>query len=421
MKTKKALILISLMIAGEMTFMLPFVISRVFRPTFLKVFDITNLQLGLSFSVYGIVAMICYFAGGPFADRYSPRKLITISMLFTALGGVIMATIPSIYTLTLLYAFWGITTILLFWAAYIKAIRAFGGDRTQGRSYGLVDAGRGFVAALMATVSVLLLNELLPTHADNASTDDLSKALGNIILIASGFIVCSAALIWFLFPKEKSVALESTPKLTFKGVKEVMKNRSIWLQALILLCAYAGFKSTDDFSLYASDVLNMNDVNAAHVGTIAFWVRPFAALGAGLLGDRILHSKVAAYCFVIIIIGSLVISSGYLKPGIEWFVFLTIASTSVGICGLRGIYFALFQEAKIPLIITGSAAGFISVIGYLPDIFMGPLMGYVLDRSPGELGHQHLFGIVAFFAVVGLIASLMFKSTTQTLTKPSAL
>ena len=413
MKTNRLLIIIVLMIAGEMVFVLPFVISRIFRPTFLKVFDISNLELGLAFSVYGIVAMISYFAGGPIADRYSPRKLMTFSLLITALSGILMATIPSIFTLTLLYGFWGLSTILLFWSANIKAIRAYGGETTQGRAFGMVDAGRGFVAALLASLSVLLLKYLLPVHADLATTNDLSKALGSIILIFSGLIIASAVLIWFSFPKEQILNNETSPRLSLKGVGEVIKKRTIWLQALILLCAYVGYKCTDDFSLYASDVLNMNDVNAAHVGTISFWVRPFAALAAGLLGDRILHSKMAGYCFGIIIIGSLIISSGFLKPGIEWFIFLTIASTSVGIYGLRGIYFALFQEAKIPLIVTGSAVGFISVIGYTPDIFMGPLMGYVLDRSPGALGHQHLFGILAIFGVIGLITSLMFKRNSQ--------
>lgn len=413
MKTRKTLVIISLMIAGEMVFMLPFVVARIFRPTFLKVFDITNLELGLAFSVYGIVAMFSYFAGGPIADRYSPRKLMTASLIITASGGLIMGFIPSLYTLTLLYAFWGLSTILLYWSASVKAIRAYGGEQTQGRAFGMVDAGRGFVAALIATLSVLILNYLLPVHADNASVDDLSKALGQIIFIFSGLVVASAVLVWFSFPKTLPNMADTRPKLSLDGVKSAMKKSPVWLQALIVLCAYVGYKCTDDFSLYASDVMQMNDVNAAHIGTISFWVRPFAALAAGMLGDRIMHSKMAAYCFIIMIVGSMIISSGILKPGVEWFIILTIASTSVGIYGLRGVYFALFQESKIPLVYLGSAAGVISVIGYTPDIFMGPLMGFVLDRSPGALGHQHLFAILVGFAIMGLIATLLFRRTVS--------
>ena len=85
----------------------------------------------------------------------------------------------------------------------------------------------------------------------------------------------------------------------------------------------------------------------------------------------------------------------------------------IGIYALRGVYFPLFEEAKVPLAITGSAVGLVSVVGYTPDIFMGPLMGYLIDRSPGATGHQHVFAVVAGFAVVGLIATLCFQYMTK--------
>ena len=147
-KIKRTLILVTLMIAGEVIFLLPFVVARIFRPTFLKVFEISNLQLGTAFSLYGVIAMVSYFAGGPMADRFSPRILMTVSLILTAIGGFFMALIPSLLGLTLLYGFWGISTIFLYWAASVKVIRQFGGNTTQGRAFGLVDGGRGLVAAV---------------------------------------------------------------------------------------------------------------------------------------------------------------------------------------------------------------------------------------------------------------------------------
>lgn len=411
MKPNRNVILILLMISGEIIFLLPFVVARIFRPTFLKVFEINNLQLGSAFSLYGAIAMVSYFAGGPIADRFSPRKLMTVSLIITAFGGVFMALIPTLTGLTLLYGFWGISTILLYWAASVKATREFGGDdHTQGRAFGLVDAGRGLTAAVLASVSVLLFDAFLPVSADVASLGDMSKALSNIIFIFSGLIVVTGLIVWYAFPEGKSLE-DSTQKISLEGVKAIINRRSIWLQSLILLCAYVGYKCTDDFSLYASDVFGYDDVNAAHIGTISFWMRPIAALAAGLLGDRFQHSRITNLCFVIIILGSLVIGTGMLNSGVGVFIIMTIATTSLGIYGLRGLYFALFQESKIPLIYTGSAVGIVSVIGYTPDVFMGPLMGYVLDSSPGVAGHQHLFMILAGFGIVGLMTSLLFKRT----------
>jgi len=413
MKTKKVFLLFTMMLIGEGVFLLPFVVTRVFRPTFLKVFDITNLELGTAFSVYGIVAMISYFAGGPIADRYSPKKLLIFSLLVTALAGIIMAMIPSLATLTLLYGFWGLSTILLFWAGYIKAIRQFGGEESQGRSYGIVDGGRGLVAAVIASSSVLLLDAFLPSVVETASLNQLSSALSKIIFVFCGVVAASAVLVWYVFPKDDLSQVSTTQKLSLKGIREVIQRRSVWLQAIILLCGYVGYKCTDDFGLYASDVFGYNDVDSAHMATISFWVRPIAAVAAGILGDKFGHSKMASYSFFILIIGSIVISTGVLQPGMELLIAITIASTSLGIYGLRGLYYALFQESKIPLSVAGSAIGFVSVIGYTPDVFMGPLMGVILDNNPGALGHQYLFGLLAVFGLIGLSASRLFRNNLR--------
>ena len=107
-------ILVALIAAGEAVFLLPFVLARVFRPTFLDVFGVTNLQLGTVFSLYGIVAMVSYFAGGPLADRFSARQLMTAALFATGLGGVVLTRIPSVRIMNILWAFWGLTTVFLF-------------------------------------------------------------------------------------------------------------------------------------------------------------------------------------------------------------------------------------------------------------------------------------------------------------------
>ena len=87
----------------------------------------------------------------------------------------------------------------------------------------------------------------------------------------------------------------------------------------------------------------------------------------------------------------------------------TIVTTSVGVYSLRGVYFALLAEGGVPMAYTGSAIGVISLVGFTPDVFMGPLMGVLLDSSPGVLGHQHVFAAVAAFSLVGWIATGLFR------------
>ena len=205
---------------------------------------------------------------------------------------------------------------------------------------------------------------------------------------------------------------EREPKLSLDGIRGAGRMPVVWLQAVIVVCAYAGYKSTDDFSLLARDALGFDEVAAAGIGTLTFWIRAIVAVAAGYLADRVDSSRVIAWGFAILIVGSGLIASGVLFPGVAWMLIATIVTTSVGVYALRGVYFALFAEGAVPLAFTGSAVGVVSLIGFTPDVFMGPLMGVLLDNSPGVLGHQHVFASVAVFGAVGLMATYGFRWIT---------
>ena len=410
---QRVIFMIALIIAGETIFFLPFVLARVFRPTLLVVFDLTNFELGTIFSVYGIVAMVSYLFGGPLADKFPARKLISIALATTAFGGLVMASIPSLENMKLLYAFWGLTTIFLFWAALIRATREWGGEKLQGSAFGFLEGGRGLVAALIATVAVAIFAVLLPVDVKSASLAQRTDAFSYIILFVSIFTLIVSVLVYFTLPSTNDNQAYESTSISLKVIWKVMAMPVVWLQAIIIVCAYVGYKATDDFSLYAKDVLLFDDVRAAGVGTIALWMRPVVAISAGFIADRLSASKMIIFSFVLMLIGGIVIGSGVLNQGIFWYFLIIIVTISIGIYALRGLYFAIMEEGGIPLIYTGTAVGLISVIGYTPDIFMGPLMGYLLDRSPGALGHQHVFLVLAGFSFIGLVAAFWFRGITK--------
>jgi sugar phosphate permease len=178
---------------------------------------------------------------------------------------------------------------------------------------------------------------------------------------------------------------------------------------MIVVAAYTSYKGIDNLGLFARDVYGFNDVEAANVSTIALWVRPFAALSAGLIADKVGGPRTIAVCFLMIILGDGVVAAGLLDPSAPWMLFTLVVSVGVAVFGLRGIYFAIFDEAGVPPALTGTAVGLVSVIGYTPDIFMGPLNGYLTDTYPGALGHEYFFGALTAFATMGLCCTLLFK------------
>ena len=112
-------------------------------------------MMGIAFTTYGITALICYFPGGYIADKFNTRKLLSISLILTSLGGVMLLFYPSFYFLCFIYGYWGITSILFCWSALIKATRIVGKNR-QGLSFGALEAGRGLVAAILSSIAVLI-------------------------------------------------------------------------------------------------------------------------------------------------------------------------------------------------------------------------------------------------------------------------
>ncbi len=152
----------TLVIAGEMIFGLPYNIPRYFRPTMLEAFNFTNTQLGDVFAAYGVMAMLAYFPGGVLADRFSTRGLMTTSLIATAAGGLYMATFPNAAQMALLYGYWGVTSVFLFWAALMRATREWGGQGSQGAAFGLLEGGRGLMAAIFASFAVAVFSIYMP-------------------------------------------------------------------------------------------------------------------------------------------------------------------------------------------------------------------------------------------------------------------
>ena len=394
----RTITLVTLIIAGEGIFFLPFVLARVFRPTLLDLFNISNTELGVWFSVYGIVAMISYLLGGPLADRFPSRNLMAAALWLTSGGGLIMATVPTNRLMILLYAFWGFTTICLFWAAMIRATREWGGTAFQGRAFGWLEGGRGGVAALLATLAFILFS-----RAGN---------LRLVVLATSVGIFLSGWLVWLFIPL-RSPERSGTPiSGVMSGVFRLMGFRNTWLLSIIIICAYSGYKITDDFSLFAREVLGFSETTSAGIGTAALWIRALVAIAAGYLADRYNRINVISYCFGITVIGGSLIGFGILD-GITWLLLLNLAFTSAGIYGVRALYFAVMKEAGIPAALTGTAVGIVSFAGFTPEVFIGPWMGRLLDNSHGAAGHRHVFLLLSAFALSGLVTSLLFQRSAR--------
>ena len=402
------LVMFALVLAGEMIFSLPYHLQRYFRPTLLEVFDYSNADFGDVFAPYGVAAILSYFPGGILADRFSARKLISVSLLITALGGFYMMTLPGMLGMSILFAFWGVTTILPFWCTLIRATRSWGGRFAQGRGFGLLDGGRGLVGASFASLAVFLFSAGMGADPSIATPSERAAALQVVILYYTLATLVTGIAVWWcipdIAPREKAHAPSA-----WSDIRAVVRTRSVWLQAVIVICAYSGYKALDNYSVYAHSVLGMNVVEAAEFTATVVYIRPVAAILAGLAGDRFGVARMTAVVFGVLAASWAVLSTLEVSPELRLIVFVNLLISIFGVYALRGLYFALLEETRVPHPLTGAAVGLISVVGYTPDIFFFPITGRLLDATPGVGGHQDCFILLACLATTGLVVAAVLN------------
>lgn len=394
--------MLALIVAGEFVFGLPFNVPRFFRPTMLDVFAYSNTDLGDITAIYGITAMLCYFPGGVLADHVSARTLMVISLLSTALGGLYMASLPGPTGMAILYGYWGVTSIFFMWGALIVATREWGGNQSQGVAFGLLEGGRGLAAASLALFAVYVLASFLPDNARMATDEEREAGFRTVVLLYTMVTFFAAVLAWFSIPAHtRERVAKPSP---FRGIAIVLRQPIVWAQASIILFAYCAFRGLDNYSLYAVEVFGMDEVEGARLASYGAWTRPVAALLAGLVADRFRASRSIAVVFGILLLSYL--SWSVLTPGGSGtaIIYLNFFASYIAVYALRGIYFALLGESQTPTFLTGTTVGFVSMVGYTPDIFFAPIGGRILDANPGVVGHQNYFLFLAATALLGLLS-----------------
>ena len=67
-------------------------------------------------------------------------------------------------------------------------------------------------------------------------------------------------------------------QISISNIKTVLKIQSVWLIMIIIISAYIGYRVTDIYSLYASDVMFFNQIEAANVSSLQLYLRPLACV-----------------------------------------------------------------------------------------------------------------------------------------------
>ena len=395
----------SLILAGDSIYLLVYM-RQSYQTSMQEVFGITFTQLGVMNSMYGLLAITAYFAGGWLSDRVATRTLLVFSLFATGLGGYYMATIPSYPMLLVLHAFWGVSTILTFWSALIKSARLWGAADDQGKTFGILDAGRGLVGAVMFTTGAWVFSRYVL----------VAEGLTAVIVLYSTASIVAGCFVWAFIPEDSAHGSlrggkrEAAPA---GQLRLVIRLPAVWLQAFIILIAYWLYLGSFEFATFAEKVFGQDKLFGATLSAYREWLRPLSAITAGFLADRIRPTRAVTLCFVAAAIGYGVLAAVPGESELLWMLWIQVATVAIAVFALRGIYFALMEESRVPLVVTGTAVGLVSTIGFTADIFAYPLVGWLLDTFGAETGYTYYFTVLACAALVGVFLALILARSNR--------
>jgi nitrate/nitrite transporter NarK len=402
---EKWLTMVLLCLSGSFIYWLPFY-SDIFYVPMQSAFGFSNTQIGFLSGTAGFASLITFIPGGWLADRLPARQLMSTALVITAMGGFVLSRIPSFEVCLLLYGLWGASAALVFWSALIKATRNWAPQDEQGRAFGFLEGGR----SISDVTSTAILLAIFAYHgADSAA---LSK---NIQLLSSALLVL-AVLVWVVM-KDKPATGRETQKVrsgfSWATVLVVLKMPIIWLLGVVILAANSGMWGTIYFTPYATEIYGLGDVGGGAVGAGKYALAAFAAITAGFVADRIGTARAVVGLFFFMTLGFLLFGFVRGAPALVPMLLINAGFIATTVFALRGIYYALLEQGGVPVAVTGTAVGLVSVIGYTPDAFAPVLSGLVLDAYPGARGYQILFLLMGGLSFLGLVAATLIYRRIQ--------
>lgn len=366
---------------------------------YLEVYNLTDTQMGVFGSILGVFGMISYLFGGIVSDRFSTRTILTVSLIGTGLGGFVHLLPLNFTALVCLYAFWGVSSLFAFWPCCIKAVRILSGSGDQGKAFGFFEGGRGIGAGLMATGAVFAFK------IGAGQMDDQVAGMRYAIIFYSVLTILMGVLVFLTVKDEK---MEKSDRVTFKGIGELLRMPAVWIIGFVTFCNYVFTLSMYYFTPYLTEILGATVTFAAALAASKRWFSLLGNVGGGIVTDKVGTGRMLLISFIVMAVGTVGMlllpqNSGSIMIFTVLFVIVYIFYNVN-----YAMTWAMMDEGAIPERLSGSAAGLISTIGYLPEIFCSLLAGIMIDQNPGWEGYRNYFGFVTVMLVIGAVLVMIW-------------
>ncbi|HCY04357.1 MAG TPA: hypothetical protein DHU16_02810, partial [Gammaproteobacteria bacterium] len=358
-------------------------------PQMLELWQISKTQFGLLMSIYGIVHNVFYVALAWAQDRFSPRVLIPVNMVFGGVTTFFLGQTNDFATLCFLFVMLSLWCEGAFWPAILSSVRKSTSDSNQGKIFGLLEGGRGGIELLQNALTVGLYTYLGYRLLGLEIAFMVNAVLMIVLGIAAWFMLPTATLL------KSGSDQNAANREVLAGMSMTLRLPEVWLAGFAGFSVYLAYTSMPFFLTYLQDLHALPVLAISIFGIVSTSAgRIGIALPSGFIADRFLGGasgglRLGLLGVAIIAAATIALTLG---GGGAWAAMALMSILSVLFFFMRALYFAPFGQMGLPPRFSGSVIAMAAFIIYLPSSFAYLLWGFILDNFPGPLGYALMFG-----------------------------
>lgn len=384
---RRRYLLIAVMTLSTLCYTLPY-LSSTYYTQFMEAFGLTNEQVGSLISMFGLTAVPGYLFGGLLADRFSPKKLVIVSQLLTAVIGLCICFLSGYTVLVVSYLALGVTTTFIHWSAFLKLVRAQGGPEDEGKVFGFFETCYSAVS-IICSYGILGVLGSLPSFR-------WVQAIYAVILIVVAAVIA-------IFVKDADVRGTSSDSFRLSMAGKAVRHPVTWLNGLIVMGMFIALSTSTYLNPMLSEVYGLDvTVSTGYSIYNRYVARVLLATAGGLLLDKLKTPKTMSIFSAGMI--AMLLALTFMPQDASFLigaVIICVLLSSIMGASRSGMYTPI-PEAKMPMSITGTAMGICSAVGYSSDLWLYTLCGKWLD-SYGIAGYTYIW-LLTIAAVAMVIA-----------------
>lgn len=345
--------------------------------------------------------------GGMMADRFGPRKVILVALVWWSLFTALTGAVGGLYSMLVVRCLFGLGEGI-FPAAVWKVIGQWFSKKNRGTANALILSS----IALGPAISMLLLSQMLPVVGWRASFFLLGGAGALCVLAAWRYITNSLKDSPHVSREEleefeqdtHSQAANAEQTLEKASFGALLRSPSIWvLFSVALIYNLTMYGWLNWLPNYLMQVKGLTLTKTGLVGSLPFIMGGLGCMMAGYVSDRWFRGRRKYLVFGCQAVGGVCL---YLFTQVTDPVQYMVAQCIAG--------FLLFMAAgaiwTLPMILVpprlmGSGSGFINTGGQLGGVITNVLIGYVIkwNNNDASAGFLVMFGALVVAALLVLV------------------